>query len=317
MMVLKLSVSSKGYLFIAISGILFGCVGIFVNFLSAFNVPTNIISFFRPFISFIILYIYLFLRHRDLLKVDRKGLLIIALLGFFSQTLFNTFYFSSIERTTIATAVVLLYSFPVFVTIIARILYKELLTLPKIIALIISLTGCFLTATGGSLEVLKLNELGVLLGLGAGFAFSLVPIISKSLVTKYHQLTIVCYSMGFGSLFSFLFFNPRELFLIEYNTSIILNLLAIGFLVNTLAYLFYTTGISYKIQTSKASIINTIEVPVAVFVSFIIFNENIFGVKLFGVLLVILSVILVEYGENLMAKYKKSSKVSIHHRNIN
>lgn len=308
-MVLKLSQSSKGYLLIAISGFLFGCTGIFVNSLSASNISINIINFYRPFISFIILFIYLILRHREYLKVDRKGLLTMALLGFFSQTLSNTFYFYAIEKTSMATAVVLLYSFPVFVTIIARILYKELLSIPKVIALVISLIGCFLTATGGALDVLKLNNLGLLFGLGAGFSFSLVAIISKSLVTKYNQLVIVCYTMGFGTLFSFLFFNPRELFLIEYNMSILLNLFAIGFFVLTLGYLFYTTGMSYKIQSSKASIVMTIEVPVAVLASFIFFSENILGLKLLGIVLVILSVILVEYGEKLMNKYKQNIKL--------
>lgn len=310
MMVLKLSKSLKGYLFVAISGILFGCTGIFVNFLSSYDISINIINFFRPFISFTILFIYLIIRHRDYLKVDRKGLLTMVVLGFFSQTLSNTFYFYAIEKTSMATAVVLLYSFPVFVTIIARILYKELLSLPKVIALVISLIGCFLTATGGSLEAVTLNELGLLFGLGAGFAFSLVLIISKSLVAKYHQLVIVCYTMGFGTLFNFLFTNPRELFLIEYNIPIIVNLFAIGFFVITLGYLFYTTGMSHNIQSSKASIVMTIEVPVAVLASFIFFDENILGLKFLGIILVILSVILVEYGEKLIDKYRNSSKAA-------
>ena len=305
-MVLKVSPTSKGYLFIAISGFLFGCSGIFVNFLSAANVSINIINFFRPFISFIILFTYLILRHRNYLKVDRKGILTLALLGIFSQTLANTFYFYTIEKTSMATAVILLYTFPIFVTIIARVVYKELLTMPKIVALVVGLIGCFLTATGGSLEALSLNKPGLLLGIAAGLSFALVIIITKSLVAKYHQLVIVCYTMGFGALFNFLLLNPRDLFLLEYNMPIILNLFAIGFFVITLGYLFYTRGMSFNIQSSKASIVMAIEVPVAVLASFVIFNEHISNIKFLGIILVFVAIILLEYGTTIPKFLKKN-----------
>lgn len=308
MMILNCSPSSKGYFFVAISGAFFGLSGIFVESLSVYNISTPLMGFFRPFISFILFLLYLLFKNREYLKIDGKGLLFIALLGFVSQTLFNRFYFSTIEKTTITTAVVLLYTAPIFVIVMARILYKELLTLLKIVALIVSVSGCFLTATGGSLEVLKLNSTGLLFGLGAGFAFALLPIISKNLTKRYHYLTIACYTMGFGALFSLLFINPREILLIDYNAKVLGNLIALALFPNALAYLFYTIGMSYDIQSSKASIINTVEVPVAVFTSYIFFREDIFGVKLLGILLVILSVVMIEYGEQFLLSMQKREK---------
>lgn len=300
MMVLNLSPSSKGYLFVAISGVFFGLSGLFVESLAIYNIPTSLMGFFRPLIAFAIFFVYLLFKDRRYLRVDRRGLAFIALLGLVSQTLFNQLYFAAIEKTTIATSVVLLYTAPIFVVLLARVLYKELFTLPKILALIVSVSGCFLTATGGSLEVLKLNGLGLLLGLGSGFAFALLPIISKNLAKDYHYLTIACYTMGFGALFSTPFIHPREILMIDYNLKIWVNLIALGFFANALAYLFYTAGMSYNIQSSKASIINTVEVPVAVISSFLFFKENIFGLKLIGIILVVLSVVIIEYGEQLL-----------------
>lgn len=297
MLGLKPSKSSKGYLFIAISSGFFGLAGIFVENLSSYNIPTPIMGFFRPFIAFLAFLIILLLKNREYLKVDSGSLKFIALLGFVSQTLFNQFYYGTIQRTTIATAVVLLYTSPIFVVIIARFLYREMLTLPKIIALFVSFLGCFLTTTGGSLEGLKLNSTGILFGLGSGLTVSFLPLISKRLVHRTHPLTIACYTMGFGALFSLLFLNPKDLFLLNDNMKIWGNLIALGILSNALAYLFYTLGMSMDIQSSKASIINTVEVPIAVLTSYLFFQEHIWGVKLIGILFVLLSVVILEYGD--------------------
>lgn len=299
---LKLLPTSKGYLLVAISGVFYGFNGLFVEFLSNYNISTNLMGFYRSFIAFIVVFIYLLIQKREYLKVEPRGLFYIAILGLVSQTLFNQLYFATIDKTTIATAVVLLYTAPIFVVIMARFLYKELFNLPKLIALVISVTGCFLTATGGSFEVLKLNSYGLLLGIGTGFTFALLPIISKSLVQKYHYLTILCYTMGFGALFSFAFFDPRTLFIVDYNIKIGANLIALGVISNAFANLFYMAGMSFKIHSSKASIINTVEVPVAILISFIVFKENIFGIKFLGIMLVILSVVIIEYGEKLLPK---------------
>jgi len=58
-------------------------------------------------------------------------------------------YFSTIQKTTIATAATLLYTAPVFIAIMARIFYKELFTPFKTVAIPFCIGGCFFTATGG------------------------------------------------------------------------------------------------------------------------------------------------------------------------
>lgn len=306
MLILKPSKFSMGYLFIAISSGFFGLAGIFVENLSHHGIPTPIMGFYRPFIAFITFLFLLLPRHKAYLKVDFNTLKYIALLGFISQTLFNQFYYGTIQRTTISTAVVLLYTSPIFVMVIARFLYREMLTPSKIAALILSILGCFLTITGGSVEVLKLNGTGILLGLASGLAISFLPLISKNLVHRTHPLTIACYTMGFGALFSLLFFNPQKLLPMSYDIKVWGNLIALGVLSNALAYLFYTKGMSMDIQSSKASIVNTVEVPVAVLTSYLFFGEQIWGLKLFGILLVLLSVVIIEYGIGFEASLKKN-----------
>ncbi len=299
---------SKGYLLMIISGTFYGFIGIFVSNLSNYNIPTSVIAFFRPLVAFIVIFTYLLIFKREYLKVDRKNLIYIILIAISSQTIFNRLYFAAIEKTTITTAAVMIFTSPIFVVILARFIYKELFTLPKMIALVVAVTGCFLTSTGGSIEELKLNAVGLALGLGAGFTFAFLPIFNKKLVGKCHYLTIACYTMGFGALFTFLLAGPQAVASIDYNLNLWVNIIGLGIIGNALGYLFYTAAMSYNIQSSMASIIVTIEVPIAALTSFIFFQEDIFGIKLLGIILVILSVAIIEYGDRWFLKRKEKAQ---------
>ncbi len=102
-----------------------------------------------------------------------------------------------------ATAVVLLYTAPIFVVILARVLYGERLTIRKIISLILAITGCILVVGLYQPGNLLVNGLGILFGLGAGFTYALYNIMGKQVATNYSPLTIVVYLMGLGALFLF------------------------------------------------------------------------------------------------------------------
>ena len=285
---------AKGYLMVATAASIWGTVGIQVQILFNYNVSLQSIVFWRMFFAFFILLIFIFITKRERLLIDKKGLIYMGIMGLSSQLLFNLCYFSCIQKTSISTAVTLLYSAPIFIAIMARIFYGELFTLMKTLALLICIGGCFLAATGGSLSVLRLNLIGVLLGLAAGFNFSLVTIVSKAIIRKYHQLTIIIYALGFGLIFYLPFSRPLAIF--EQGLPLLAWALIVcfGIVSTAIAYGLYITGISYGIEVSRAGIISTLELVVAVVLSWLLFRENILGWKLVGILMVIFAVIIIQ-----------------------
>ena len=298
---------NKGYLMVAVAATLWGTIGIQVKTLFNYHLSVQSIVLWRMVFAFIILFSYVFLTNKKLLKIDIKGLIRISLIGLFSQFFFNILYFSAIQKTTIATAVTLLYTAPIFIAIMARIFYKELFTPFKSVALFLCIIGCFFTATGGSLETLKLNLLGFLLGLGAGFTFALLTILSKSIAKIYHQLTIVVYSIGFGLFFFLPFSRPSEIFQLDLPLKVWLLLGTISLISTAIAYGLYITGLSYGIEASKAGIISTLELVVSVILSYLVFKEALWGWKLAGILMVVFSVIIVQVDNILPPRSPSSS----------
>jgi drug/metabolite transporter, DME family len=279
---------------VAAAGILWGTTGLQVKTLLNYQLSVQNIVLWRMVFAVLILFPFIFFTNRKLLKIDFKGLAYISLIGIFSQFLFNILYFSTIQKTTIATAVTLLYTAPVFTAIMARIFYKELFTPFKTVALLLCIGGCFFAATGGSMETLRLNSPGVLMGVGAGLTFTLLTIITKAIINDYRQMTIIVYSIGFGLLFYLPFSHPLEIFQMGLPLNGWLLLCSIGLISTALAYGLYITGLSYDIEASKAGIICTLELVVSVILSYLVFKEALWGWKLIGILMVIFSVIIIQ-----------------------
>ncbi|MBA7563620.1 EamA family transporter [Candidatus Atribacteria bacterium 1244-E10-H5-B2] len=297
---------TKGYLMVAAAGILWGTIGIQVKTLLNYQLSVQAIVLWRMIFAVLILFPFIFFTKREILKVDLRGIAYFSLIGICNQFFFNILYFSAIQKTTIATAVTLLYTAPIFIAVMARIFYKELFTPFKTAALFLCMGGCFFAATGGSIDTLKLNLPGVLMGVGAGFTFALLTIITKAIINDYHQLTIIAYSIGFGLLFYLPFSHPLDIFQMDLAFKAWVLLGTIGLIATVIAYGFYITGLSYGIEVSKAGIVSTLELVVSVILSYLIFKEALWGWKLVGILMVVFSVIIVQLDKILPAKNKFS-----------
>lgn len=289
---------------VAAAGTLWGTIGLQVKTLLNYQLSVQTIALWKMIFAVLILFPFVFLTNRKVLKVDLRGLIYISLIGLFSRSFFNILYFSAIQKTSISTAVTMLYTAPIFIAIMARIFYKELFTPFKTVALFLCMGGIFFAATGGSMETLKLNLPGVLMGLGAGFTFALLTILSKAIINDYHQFTIIVYSIGFGLLFYLPFSHPLEIFQMDLPLKLWLLLCSISLISIVVAYGLYITGLSYGIEASKAGIISTLELVVSVILSYLVFKEEILGWKLVGILMVIFSVIIVQTDKFLLIKNK-------------
>lgn len=288
---------------VAAAGTLWGAVVFFVTKLLETRLPLSSIIFYRMFFAFIFIFLFLLITDSSKLKIDRTIFKYVLTIGLISQCLFNISYFNAINLTSISTAVTLLYTAPIFIALMARIFFGEMFSKNKIMALLLSFAGCFLTITGGSLSSFHLNLKGVLFGILSGMTFGSLTIICKPIAEKYHPYTIVFYSMGFGTLFYLPFSNPMAIFVTNISYHIWLYVLSLSIISTAIAHLLYTGGLSMGIEASKAGIISTVELVVSVLLSYIFLGEHILGWKLVGILLVIGSVIIVQLDNQ---KFKNS-----------
>jgi drug/metabolite transporter (DMT)-like permease len=241
--------------------------------------------------------IFLSAKNPKLLKIDFKDSFSFIGTGIFSIVFFNWCYFTAIEEVSLSIAVILLYTGPAFVVILSRIFFKEPLTSLKVMALILTITGCaFVTGSipaGGQ----NISLYGLLVGLGSGFGYALYSIFGKHALKKYEPITIITYTFLFAAGVMLPLNAPTIDFSHLDSLRIWVIILGLGFFPTALAYWLYTTGLS-KIESSRASISATVEPLVAVLIGVVIFNEALTFYQLSGMLLILISVVLIQFKRN-------------------
>ena len=280
-------------LYIFLSGILWGTIGIFVNALSSLGVSVPLMSFLRMLFAFIIMSSLALIKlGRKVFVIDAKTLLTCALLGLISQGAFNIFYSNSIKLNGVGVAAVLMYSAPVFTGIACRLIFHEKFSGLKLFALALNIIGCILTVTGGNFTANNISLAGILYGLGSGFGYGMVAVFGKLAGQRTDAIIVSSYSYLFALIFLGIFTAPPVSYALG-NAKILLTGFLYGLIPTSLAYLLYYNGLKKINNTSLAPVIASIEPVTAVIIGVIIYNEVIGMINLTGFAIVLISIIII------------------------
>lgn len=278
-----------GPVMVFLAGICWGVISVFIKGLTSFDYDSFDIMCFRSWASVVLMFIFFLMRDRSLLKIKLRDIWMFIGTGIFSLTFFSYCYFTSIVRSGAAVAVVLLYTSPIFVMLMSSVVFKEKITLKKIVALILTFIGCVLVAgligTGS-----RLSMGALLLGLGAGFGYALYSIFAGFAVKKYSSLTVTFYTFLFSGITLPIFRNPVAL-IGSVSLQVIPWIVGTSIICTVLPYLCYTWGLG-KMEAGKAAVLVTVEPLVGAIIGILIYHEDANLFKLLGIILIFSAVIL-------------------------
>lgn len=277
----------RSFIYILLSGMLWGCMGVFVRVLNKQGIASMDIVFLRAIVTAVAMVIYLFIFHRRMLKIHWKDFWCFLGTGIASITFFNFCYFKAIMMTSLSVAAVLLYTAPAIVMILSYILFHEAFTVRKVIAIVMTFFGCMLV-TGMLGQQQAITTTGLLYGLGAGLGYAFYSIFSRYALEKgYHSLTITCYTFIVTTVVSVFFTNVSKVSMVVFSSPLYVMLtVALGLICTVAPYLLYTLGLQ-EVDNSHAAIIASIEPVTATVLGFVVFGEDITVVKMMGMILVL------------------------------
>ena len=128
--------------FVLLAGTLWGCIGIFVRRYNALGLSSMQTVAVRMVIAAVLFSLFVLIYKRSLFKIRLKDIWIFIGSGVISVGLFTYCYFSSIELSSLSVAAVLLYTAPAFVMLFSLIFFKEKMTIPQAISLVLAVWGC-------------------------------------------------------------------------------------------------------------------------------------------------------------------------------
>lgn len=285
---------ARGYLLVVSAALLWASLGILGKLLYRFGIDPLTVVALRAVIAFVTLAAVLAVVNRRLLRIQPRDLPFFAVYGLVGVAMNYAFYFFALSATSVATAVILLYTYPALVTLLAAVFLGERLNWVKGLTLVMTLGGCYLVAQGYDPTALRVNTPGVLFGLGAGASAAVYSLLGKKSLQTYDSWTAVCYAFGFGALFLVLWRSPQALLAADYPWTAWVILLVLGWFPTLLAYALYTTAMKY-IQASRASLTATLEPAAASLLAFLFLGEVLEWPQLVGIGLVLAGILLLSF----------------------
>lgn len=271
---------------VVLAGLFWGSIGVFVRKLTGMGLSSMQVVALRSLFSAILLGIITLLVKPSAFRIRLRDLWMFLGTGIVSMVVFNWCYFTCIQRTTLPIACILMYTSPVFATLLAAALFHEKLTSRKLIALLAAFLGCFLV-TGAWEGAGSLTASGILIGLCSGFFYALYSIFSHFALKRYSPLTITLYSFIFSALGAQPLSAPGKLVaLFAGNSTLFLYGFGVSVVCCVIPYMLFTLGLS-RLEVGRANVLVTVEILSVLFFSLAVFHEQCRWYNIAGVLLVI------------------------------
>ncbi|MCI2061251.1 MAG: EamA family transporter [Eubacteriaceae bacterium] len=271
------------------AGVLWGIISIFIRLLSAAGLESLQIGFVRNVFAFIVLLVIILVKDKDALKINIRDVWMFLGTGILSTTLFSWCNITVVRESQASLAVVLLYTSPIFVSIMSAIFFHEKMTMKKIIALVMTFCGVVLVAgiVGGGVHV---SARILAIGLCSGFCYALYSIFGKAASAKYSAATTTLYTFMFATIGFFVMCHPADL-VAKMNAHIFVISLMLSFICSLLPFFLYTYGLGLM-ESGKAAILVTTEPVVGSLVGIFLFGEDHSPVRILGMLLVFSAIII-------------------------
>lgn len=273
--------------------ILFGFIGLFSRELYNIGFNPTQINFLRNSFATLALAVIMIFFFRSQFKIKKKDLWLFILVGF-TKAMADGMFIRSQLTISLSMATVLQNLTPFFIMLLTYLLFKQKITANKIIALIIALFGCSLVIElWGSGNTLNVE--GVLYGLCSALIGGVFFMCSEKCSEKeYGVFSVLFYGFLFSSV-ALIIFMPTELqsviMRVVDNSASLLSILGLSVLCTVLPYLLIQK--SYEcLDAAVVSVICICEVLSSTVVGTIFFGESITLIMVFGMALLIVSVLI-------------------------
>lgn len=232
------------------------------------------------------------LRRGGQARVPLRALPLFAAYGILGFAFFELIFLATMEHTTVAVAVALLYTAPAFVVLMSALLWREHVGRRRGLALGMVLAGVVLvTGTAGALFTgsAALSPLALRLGLGAGFGYAVYTMFSKVATDRYGAVPSLFWSFAWATLALAIAASPIEPFVRSPQHT--LWLVGLGVVPTILPYTCYLAALRH-LRASTAAMLASLEPAVAALLAAVLLDEAMDGLQVAGMALIVAAAVI-------------------------
>ena len=292
----------RGYLLVLAATICWATSGTFIKIIRHdYGLSAWTLAFYRDLFTFIIFLSISVVLGVNRLRVARRDLIPLAVMGAISIGIFHVLWAMAVTMLPVGVATVLNYTAPVFVVLFGWALWHEKPDRRQALAVIVAFVGCVFVTGAYNLADMNLNWFGLLVGLFTGLTYGLFTIFGKNALRHSDSWTVLTYAFGFASVTLLVLQPGATLEMFTKPLSAWLWMIVLVVVSTVIGFGLYTSGLK-QLSASSASITATLEPVIATGFAFALLGEVIEPVQMVGGVIVIISVLILAVKKDMPTK---------------
>ena len=289
-----MNVKAKGYILGAVAAATYGMNPLFALPLYKAGMNPDSVLFFRYLFAIPVLGMMIVARGRSF-KLKRKEVLPLIIMGLL-VALSSLALFQSYNYMDVGIASTLLFVYPILVALIMWIAFKEKLTLPTVLCILLALGGIGLLYKSGDGSTLNLT--GIILVMISTLSYAIYIVgVNQSTLKNLATLSLTFYVLLFGLVLFLVRVDFGQSLRVAETWYLWGNLIALAIFPTAISFLCTTQAIQY-IGSTPIAILGALEPLTAVFFGVVVFGESLTLRLGCGMLMIILAVTLIIAGGN-------------------
>ena len=290
-----MNVKAKGYILGAVAAATYGMNPLFALPLYKAGMNPDSVLFFRYLFAIPVLGMMIVARGRSF-KLKRKEVLPLIIMGLL-VALSSLALFQSYNYMDVGIASTLLFVYPILVALIMWIAFKEKLTLPTVLSILLALGGIGLLYKSGDGSTLNLT--GIILVMISALSYAIYIVgVNQSTLKNLATLSLTFYVLLFGLVLFLVRVDFGQSLRVAETWYLWGNLIALAIFPTAISFLCTTQAIQY-IGSTPTAILGALEPLTAVFFGVVVFGESLTLRLSCGMLMIILAVTLIIAGGNI------------------
>jgi drug/metabolite transporter, DME family len=256
-----------------------------------------ILSQSRATLSLVILLPVLLVRRgTSALRVRGNDLVQLFLLGILGVAVSNYFYYVAIQRTNVATAIILQYTAPVWVLIYTALRETRRPSLRRSGAVGLAVAGCALAVGFVGSSGFRKDTIGVTAALLAAFSFAFYNVSGHRVLARYDRWKVLLWVLVGTSTF-WIFVNPPWKIVAAHYSRQQWGFMLLFSLLSVLGpFSCYFGGLQH-LEPTRAIVVSCLEPVFSILIAALVLGEYLRPMQTFGVVLVLVAIILIQLPE--------------------
>jgi drug/metabolite transporter (DMT)-like permease len=229
------------------------------------------------------------------IQLPSRDLVQCLVLGMLGVAASNYFYYVAIQRTSVAIAIVLQYTAPIWVLLYVVARRQQKLTVQRVAAVAVAIAGIALTIgiIGGNSSPLRIDSYGLIAAMIASFSFAFYNVGGHSILARHDRWRVLTWTLVSASVFWLILNPPWKVAAAHYTLAQWMFLFVFSMISVLGSFSLYFLGLQY-LEPTRAIIASCLEPVFSILLAALLLGEGVHTIQTLGIVLVLSAIVIVQ-----------------------